>query len=48
MIVRELLLSENRMSVNLLLLTSLLGENRVIVSDIAGTTRDAVDTEVVT
>ena len=26
--------------------TSLLGENRVIVSDIAGTTRDAIDTKV--
>ena len=28
------------------LINKLLGENRVIVSDIAGTTRDAVDTEV--
>src|SRR5699024_10103892 len=29
------------------LINKLLGENRVIVSDIAGTTRDAVDTEIV-
>ena len=29
------------------LINTLLGENRVIVSDIAGTTRDAVDTEIV-
>lgn len=29
------------------LINKLLGENRVIVSDIAGTTRDAVDTEVI-
>ena len=27
--------------------TGLLGENRVIVSDIAGTTRDAIDTAIV-
>ncbi len=30
------------------IINKLLGENRVIVSDIAGTTRDAVDTEVST
>lgn len=29
------------------LINKLLGENRVIVSDIAGTTRDAVDTEII-
>ena len=29
------------------IINKLLGENRVIVSDIAGTTRDAVDTEIV-
>ena len=29
------------------IINRLLGENRVIVSDIAGTTRDAIDTEVV-
>ena len=29
------------------LINKLLGENRVIVSNIAGTTRDAVDTEIV-
>ena len=29
------------------IITKLVGENRVIVSDIAGTTRDAVDTEVI-
>ena len=28
------------------LINKLLGENRLIVSDIAGTTRDAVDTEI--
>ena len=29
------------------IINKLLGENRVIVSDIAGTTRDAVDTEII-
>ena len=29
------------------IINRLIGENRVIVSDIAGTTRDAIDTEVV-
>ena len=29
------------------IINKLVGENRVIVSDIAGTTRDAVDTEVI-
>ena len=29
------------------IINKLLGENRVIVSDVAGTTRDAVDTEIV-
>lgn len=29
------------------IINKLIGENRVIVSDIAGTTRDAIDTEVV-
>lgn len=29
------------------IINRLLGENRVIVSDIAGTTRDAIDTEIV-
>ena len=29
------------------IINKMLGENRVIVSDIAGTTRDAVDTEVI-
>ncbi len=29
------------------IINKLLGENRVIVSDVAGTTRDAIDTEVV-
>ena len=29
------------------IINKLLGENRVIVSDIAGTTRDAIDTEIV-
>ena len=28
------------------IINKLLGENRVIVSDIAGTTRDAIDTEI--
>ena len=47
MIVRRLQLSVNQTLENHLLLIRLVGEKRVIVSDIAGTTRDAIDTPVV-
>ena len=36
------------MLVNLLLLINFLGEERVIVSDVAGTTRDAIDSKLET
>ena len=39
------LLSVVLMQVNLVLINTILGEERVIASDIAGTTRDAIDTD---
>ena len=44
MTVHESLSLESQMLENLPLSTNCLGEDRVIVSDVAGTTRDAIDT----
>ena len=43
---RGLQLSESRMLESLPSSISCSGEDRVIVSDIAGTTRDAIDTDI--